>query len=468
MSENARSHQSHQSESDKRHSGYNKGSKNYSSHNDNRHFDRNDHRSRGHNNGGMKSNDFHSSRRHDDDNFRGANQHKSYDRKPYDKDRRRNNNHSEQRSTKPHFDRTEDKPVNKKVTYDRDEYRGRSHFGADHRNDRPRVSHRSDNTNNAQRYERINDLDGSRHFENGPRRNSDGTISFPSQNPYTARRPGEPKMPAGMEWSMLSSDDRMRLRGLSKEHAENIGLHILAAYALEESNPESALAHAKWVARQASRIDITRETLALIAYRQGDYKLANREFRTAYRMNGETDYLPFIADCERGLHHPERAIEIALSDDSKQLTGESKAEMMLVFAGAYADMGKYAQAVKIAHTLSQSRGINGGYRMRALQAEQYFLDQDHRGKEAEALDDTLDKLEALYADVDEADLEDDIIDNDLENIDEEILKGLGIDLTASLDDETTDMAALADEDSEEPAEEDATITDMSQLSDSEK
>ena len=118
-------------------------------------------------------------------------------------------------------------------------------------------------------------------YMNRPRRNSDGTMSFPSQNPYTDRRPDEPKMPKGMEWSMLSSDERERLRGLSKEHAENIGLHILAAFAQEEDDPQNALEHAKWVARQASRIDFARETLAFIAYRQGDYKLALREFRTA-------------------------------------------------------------------------------------------------------------------------------------------------------------------------------------------
>ena len=75
---------------------------------------------------------------------------------------------------------------------------------------------------------------------NGTRRNSDGTVSYPSQNPYTDRRPNEPKMPKGMEWSMLSKEERERLRGLSKEHAENIGLHILAAYALEEKDPELA------------------------------------------------------------------------------------------------------------------------------------------------------------------------------------------------------------------------------------
>ena len=69
-------------------------------------------------------------------------------------------------------------------------------------------------------------------------------------------------MPKGLEWSMLSTDEKERLRGLSKEHAENIGLHILAAYALEEDDPQAAMEHAKWVARQASRVDVSRETLA--------------------------------------------------------------------------------------------------------------------------------------------------------------------------------------------------------------
>ena len=88
-------------------------------------------------------------------------------------------------------------------------------------------------------------------------------------------------MPKGIEWSMLSTDDRERLRGLSKEHAENIGLHILAAYTLEERDPELALEHAKWVAHQASRIDFARETLAFVAYRQGDYLTICRSSPTA-------------------------------------------------------------------------------------------------------------------------------------------------------------------------------------------
>lgn len=260
-----------------------------------------------------------------------------------------------------------------------------------------------------------------------PRRNSDGTMSFPSQNPYTDRRPGEPKMPKGLEWSMLSKDERERLRGLSKEHAENVGLHILAAYAQEENDPENALAHAKWAAKQASRIDIARETLAFIAYRQGDYKLAMREFRTAYRMNGFLDYLPFIADCERGVGNPKKAIELAMSDDAKYLRGEAKAEMFLVYAGALGDLELWDKAIQIVHTLGRSKGLAGAYRMRAVQAEQYFLEEAGRTDEAVALDTMLDKLEMQYADVDEDETDEDVlIDYDLQTMSEDLMEDLGI------------------------------------------
>ena len=260
-----------------------------------------------------------------------------------------------------------------------------------------------------------------------PRRNSDGTMSFPSQNPYTHRRPDEPKMPKGIEWKMLTADDRERLRGLSKEHAENIGLHILAAYTLEESNSELALEHAKWVARQASRIDFARETLAFVAYRQGDYKLAAREFRTAFRMNGFLDYLPFIADCERGLGEPKKAIEVAMSDDAKYLRGEAKAEMFLVYAGALGDLKMWDKAIEIVHTLGRSKGLAGEYRMRAVQAEQYFLEESGRSEEAIELDQMLDKLELRYADVEDDETSDDlVIEYDMQELNDELMDMLGI------------------------------------------
>lgn len=274
---------------------------------------------------------------------------------------------------------------------------------------------------------RKRDSKSSFRFENGPRRNSDGTVSYPSQNPYTDRRPGEPKMPKGLEYSMLSKESRERLRGLSKEHSENIGLHILAAYALQEEDPELALEHAKWAAKQASRIDFSRETLGFIAYRQGDYKLAAREFRTAMRMNGYMDYLPFIADCERGMGNLDKALEICMSDEARRVTGEVKAEMFLVYAGVLADTNHADKAIELVHAMGRSKGLPGEYRMRAVQAEQYFLEEAGRSDEAIELDSLLDRLEEQYADIeDEENPEDVVIDYDLEHLNDAIMDEVGI------------------------------------------
>lgn len=381
-------------------------------------------------------------RRDDGERRGGRNFHKDGDRRDFRRDDRR----GERRDGERRNFRRDDRRDGDRRDFRRDNQRRDFHKDRDQR---PEGEERREFT----REEKMEYREAKRgEYLSKPRRNSDGTMSFPSQNPYTHRRPGEPKMPKGIEWSMLSTDDRERLRGLSKEHAENIGLHILAAYTLEERDPELALEHAKWVAHQASRIDFARETLAFVAYRQGDYKLALREFRTAFRMNGFLDYLPFIADCERGMGEPKKAIETAMSDDAKYLRGESKAEMFLVYAGALGDLELWNKAIEIMHTLGRSKGLAGEYRMRAVQAEQYFLEQAGRSDEAVALDQLLDKLELQYADAEEDETSDDlVIEYDMQELNDELMDKLGIsedDAQYAPEDEDEDDSEAVDENGE--------------------
>lgn len=381
-------------------------------------------------------------RRDDGERRGGRNFHKDGDRRDFRRDDRR----GERRDGERRNFRRDDRRDGDRRDFRRDNQRRDFHKDRDQR---PEGEERREFT----REEKMEYREAKRgEYLSKPRRNSDGTMSFPSQNPYTHRRPGEPKMPKGIEWSMLSTDDRERLRGLSKEHAENIGLHILAAYTLEERDPELALEHAKWVAHQASRIDFARETLAFVAYRQGDYKLALREFRTAFRMNGFLDYLPFIADCERGMGEPKKAIETAMSDDAKYLRGESKAEMFLVYAGALGDLKLWDKAIEIVHTLGRSKGLAGEYRMRAVQAEQYFLEQAGRSDEAVALDQLLDKLELQYADAEEDETSDDlVIEYDMQELNDELMDKLGIsedDAQYAPEDEDEDDSEAVDENGE--------------------
>lgn len=386
--------------------------------------------------------------RRDDGERRGdRNFHKDGDRRDFRRDDRRGERRDgERRDGERRNFRRDDRRDGDRRDFRRDNQRRDFHKDRDQR---PEGEERREFT----REEKMEYREAKRgEYLSKPRRNSDGTMSFPSQNPYTHRRPGEPKMPKGIEWSMLSTDDRERLRGLSKEHAENIGLHILAAYTLEERDPELALEHAKWVAHQASRIDFARETLAFVAYRQGDYKLALREFRTAFRMNGFLDYLPFIADCERGMGEPKKAIETAMSDDAKYLRGESKAEMFLVYAGALGDLELWDKAIEIVHTLGRSKGLAGEYRMRAVQAEQYFLEQAGRSDEAVALDQLLDKLELQYADAEEDETSDDlVIEYDMQELNDELMDKLGIsedDAQYAPEDEDEDDSEAVDENGE--------------------
>lgn len=381
-------------------------------------------------------------RRDDGERRGGRNFHKDGDHRDFRRDDRR----GERRDGERRNFRRDDRRDGDRRDFRRDNQRRDFHKDRDQR---PEGEERREFT----REEKMEYREAKRgEYLSKPRRNSDGTMSFPSQNPYTHRRPGEPKMPKGIEWSMLSTDDRERLRGLSKEHAENIGLHILAAYTLEERDPELALEHAKWVAHQASRIDFARETLAFVAYRQGDYKLALREFRTAFRMNGFLDYLPFIADCERGMGEPKKAIETAMSDDAKYLRGESKAEMFLVYAGALGDLELWDKAIEIVHTLGRSKGLAGEYRMRAVQAEQYFLEQAGRSDEAVALDQLLDKLELQYADAEEDETSDDlVIEYDMQELNDELMDKLGIsedDAQYAPEDEDEDDSEAVDENGE--------------------
>ena len=388
-------------------------------------------------------------RRDDGERRGGRNFHKDGDRRDFRRDDRR----GERRDGERRNFRRDDRRDGDRRDFRRDNQRRDFHKDRDQR---PEGEERREFT----REEKMEYREAKRgEYLSKPRRNSDGTMSFPSQNPYTHRRPGEPKMPKGIEWSMLSTDDRERLRGLSKEHAENIGLHILAAYTLEERDPELALEHAKWVAHQASRIDFARETLAFVAYRQGDYKLALREFRTAFRMNGFLDYLPFIADCERGMGEPKKAIETAMSDDAKYLRGESKAEMFLVYAGALGDLELWDKAIEIVHTLGRSKGLAGEYRMRAVQAEQYFLEQAGRSDEAVALDQLLDKLELQYADAEEDETSDDlVIEYDMQELNDELMDKLGIS-----EDDAQYAPEDGDEDDSEAVDENGETNDETQL-----
>ena len=108
---------------------------------------------------------------------------------------------------------------------------------------------------------------------------------------------------------------------------------------LFETDPELAYSHAIVAASRAGRVDVVREAAAVTAYATGRYAEALREFRTVRRLNGSSEHLPLMADCERGLGRPERAIALSQEPEASSLDATGRIELAIVVAGARSDMG---------------------------------------------------------------------------------------------------------------------------------
>lgn len=146
-----------------------------------------------------------------------------------------------------------------------------------------------------------------------------------------------PELPDSVVAADLDGAARSRLRTLSKDNADAVARHLVMAGRLLDDNPEAAYAHAQEAVRRAGRVDVVREAAGITAYRTGRYAEALRELRTARRLNGSDEHVPLMADCERGLGRPERALALA-HEHAAALAGEARVEMAIVASGARLDL----------------------------------------------------------------------------------------------------------------------------------
>ncbi len=114
---------------------------------------------------------------------------------------------------------------------------------------------------------------------------------------------------------------------------------------LIDDEPELAFQHALAASRRGGRLAAVREAVGLTAYAAGHYGEALREFRTYRRISGSNMHLPVMADCERGLGRPDRALDMARSEEAKDLDAPGKVELAIVAAGARTDLGQLDAAV---------------------------------------------------------------------------------------------------------------------------
>ncbi|MFF1349434.1 tetratricopeptide repeat protein [Streptomyces sp. NPDC058322] len=132
---------------------------------------------------------------------------------------------------------------------------------------------------------------------------------------------------------------------LPKTLAEDVARNLVMVARLIDEDPEQAYAYSRIALRLASRVAAVREAAGFAAYATQKYSEALAEFRAAKRMTGSVELWPVMADCERGLGRPERAMAMAGEPEVQKLDKAGQVEMRLVAAGARRDMGQLDAAI---------------------------------------------------------------------------------------------------------------------------
>lgn len=185
-----------------------------------------------------------------------------------------------------------------------------------------------------------------------------------------------------MTGAELDRDVRADLATLAPDNRVAVARHLVMAGRLLDEDPRAAHAHAVAAQRRAGRIGSVREAAGLAAYALGRHDEALRELRTARRLTGSNAHLPLMADCERGLGRPERALALAASPEAAELDPEGRVEMRIVAAGARLDMGQADAAVVTLQGPELTGTGRESWRARLLSAYADALAAAGRGGEA--------------------------------------------------------------------------------------
>ncbi|HYO86781.1 MAG TPA: primosomal protein, partial [Dermatophilaceae bacterium] len=168
--------------------------------------------------------------------------------------------------------------------------------------------------------------------DKGPRR-SDRVVRVP-----------DPAIPEGVGIRDLERSAQHELRTLSKDNAEGVAGHLVMVGRLLQSDRDADLvaarAHADTAVRRAGRVAAVREARGLVAYREADWQLALSEFRTARRLSGSHHLAALLADTERALGRPDRALQLAAEVPLDALHIAERIELLIVLSGIRRELGQ--------------------------------------------------------------------------------------------------------------------------------
>jgi tetratricopeptide (TPR) repeat protein len=237
-------------------------------------------------------------------------------------------NERTERSDRPRSDRPRsDRPRSDRPRSDRPQRDGEF---------KPRTPRSGSGPRNNSAFKPRNERFGDRSLEN--RRKDD-------RRPVNRDFSKDPIIPEGITGEELDKVTRGDLLTLSAENAKIVSQHLACVNAFADSDPEIAHEHAQAAVRHAGRVAVVRETAGYAAYRVGKFDIAIKDLKAAFRINGDVSIWPVLADCERGLGRPRKALELAGAPEAKKLAKEQAVELRIVAAGARRDLGEVDAAV---------------------------------------------------------------------------------------------------------------------------
>ncbi len=200
----------------------------------------------------------------------------------------------------------------------------------------------------------FNSKDGPKRDFSRPRREE---RSDEARSESQARYDGPP-IPEEITGKELDRSLQAQLKSLPDKLAQRVARHLVAAGQLIETEPRTAYEHTLAARARASRLAVVREAVGEAAYAAGEFTEALAELRAAKRMNGAVDYIAMMADCERALGRPDRALALVKNANRDKLSPALLAELTIVEAGARRDRGEMDAALRtleLSHINSKSR-----------------------------------------------------------------------------------------------------------------
>ncbi|KQO39189.1 hypothetical protein ASF05_04875 [Aeromicrobium sp. Leaf245] len=161
-----------------------------------------------------------------------------------------------------------------------------------------------------------------------------------------------PPIPDDVSAKDLDRYARDQLQNLPAKLADRVARHLVMAGLLVATDPETAYKHALAARARAQRNGLVREACGETAYAAGKFAEALSELRAARRMNGQLLYAPMMADCERAMGRPEKALAYDTPDIRAALDDAGGVELTIVVAGARRDLGQVDAALRLLETES--------------------------------------------------------------------------------------------------------------------